>query len=88
MYLRKMNPGVILRIPAKRIYNYESTVIVPDPIDFVRRQVAYLEMEEDEIYEDISEEGNGDDNDGKIKDISSYYAEAIRQQEKKKENIS
>ncbi len=24
MYLRKMSPGVILRIPAKRIYNYDS----------------------------------------------------------------
>jgi hypothetical protein len=44
MYLRKMNPGVILRIPAKRIYNYDSSAsrsLVPDLVEFIRKQVAY-----------------------------------------------
>ena len=46
-------------------------------------------MEQDEIYEDGSEEGGGGevDEDNKIKDISSYYAETIRQHEHKIENL-
>lgn len=78
-----MNPGVILRIPAKRIYNYEYNVIKPDPVEFIRKQVAYLEMQQDEIYEDVSEEGGDEDN--KIKDISGFYSEAIKLNEKKDE---
>lgn len=43
----------------------------------MRKQVAYLEMQQDEIYEDVSEEGGGD-GENKIKDISGFYAEAIK----------
>lgn len=44
-------------------------------------------MEEDEVYDDYftsdHQEGEGDDNEGesKVKDISGYYAEVIKKHE-------
>ena len=45
-----------------------------------------MEMEEDEIYEDaVSEEGGDEEN--KIRDISNYYAELIKNNDRKDENL-
>ncbi len=63
MYLRKTCPGIILRIPAKKIYHYDrdessssNNHLQPDVIDFMKRQISYEEMEEDEVYNDYISE--------------------------------